>query len=88
MGTVRLGAFPSLNNKGLQDDVAKAIMGWFIHFFPNRFYNRNYKRKQQNRVWRNLEHNWLHQRPPYKKSFHIAIFLPTTAKILLFILII
>lgn len=39
MGTVRLGAFPSLNNKGLQDDVAKAIMEWFVHFFPNRFFN-------------------------------------------------
>lgn len=57
-------------------------------FLPKRFYNRKNIRKKQNRGWRNLEHNWLHQRPPYKKSYHIATFIPATAKILLFILII
>lgn len=39
MGTVRLGAFPSLNNKGLQDGIANTIMQWFIHFFPSRFFS-------------------------------------------------
>lgn len=38
MGTVRLGTFPSLNNKVLQDDVAKAVMEWFLKRFPIGFF--------------------------------------------------
>lgn len=42
MGTIRLGTFPSLNNKGLQDDIAKAVLTWFIHRFPVGFFNHIY----------------------------------------------
>lgn len=42
MSTIRLGTFPSLNNKGLQDDIAKAVLTWFIHRFPVGFFNHIY----------------------------------------------
>ena len=38
-------------------------------FLPKRFYNRNYKRKQQNRVWRNMEHNWTMPTPLQQLSY-------------------
>lgn len=42
MGTVRLGVFPSLNNKNLQDDMAKTIMNDFISKFPIGFFKHIY----------------------------------------------
>lgn len=42
MGTVRLGVFPSLNNKQLQDDIAKSVMNWFIEKFPMGFFQHIY----------------------------------------------
>lgn len=39
MGTVRLGTFPSLNNKGLQDEIAKSVLTWWLHRFPVGFFN-------------------------------------------------
>ena len=34
MGTVRLGVFPSINNKILQDKIANDIASFFINKFP------------------------------------------------------
>lgn len=42
MGTVRLGSFPSLNNKTFQDEVAKTVLNWIVTRFPNRFFNHLY----------------------------------------------
>ncbi len=42
MGTVRLGVFPSLNNKNLQDDIAKGVMNWFLERFPIGFFQHIY----------------------------------------------
>lgn len=42
MGTVRLGVFPSLNNKYFQDELAKSVCQWFINRFPNQFFNHVY----------------------------------------------
>ena len=38
MGTVRLGVFPSINNKILQDKIANDIASFFIHKFPIGFF--------------------------------------------------
>lgn len=48
MGTIRLGTFPSLNNKALQDDVAKCILKWFLQHFSNKFFNHIYLDTQTN----------------------------------------
>ena len=42
MATVRLGAFPSLNNKGMQDEIAKAFVKWFCNRFSAGFFNHIY----------------------------------------------
>ena len=42
MGTVRLGVFPSLNNKNLQDEIAKGVMNWFLERFPIGFFQHIY----------------------------------------------
>lgn len=42
MGTVRLGVFPSINNKILQDNVANQVCDWFINKFPVGFFNHVY----------------------------------------------
>lgn len=42
MATVRLGAFPSLNNKSLQDEIAKIFVKWFCNRFPAGFFNHIY----------------------------------------------
>lgn len=42
MGTVRLGVFPSINNKIMQDKIAKQVAEWFINKFPSGFFNHFY----------------------------------------------
>lgn len=48
MGTVRLGVFPSLNNKYLQDELAKSFCKWFTLHFPTQFFNHIYLDTQSN----------------------------------------
>lgn len=42
MGTVRLGVFPSINNKITQDKIANSIASFFIHKFPMGFFQHLY----------------------------------------------
>ena len=42
MGTVRLGVFPSIDNKILQDKIANGIASFFIHKFPIGFFQHLY----------------------------------------------
>lgn len=42
MGTVRLGVFPSINNKIMQDNIADQVCKWFIGRFPVGFFNHIY----------------------------------------------
>lgn len=42
MGTVRLGVFPSINNKVLQDKIANQVCDWFINKFPTGFFKHVY----------------------------------------------
>ncbi len=42
MGTVRLGVFPSINNKIMQDKIADQVKNWFINKFPTGFFNHIY----------------------------------------------
>lgn len=42
MGTVRLGVFPSINNKIMQDKIANQVCDWFINKFPVGFFNHVY----------------------------------------------
>lgn len=46
MGTIRLGSFPSMNNKLFQDDIAKRLLEWFISRFPSGFFNHIYLNTQ------------------------------------------
>ena len=42
MGTVRLGNFPSLNNKKLTDCIDKGILFYFLNHFPRNFFTNMY----------------------------------------------
>lgn len=42
MGTVRLGVFPSINNKITQDKIATQVCQWFIKKFPTSFFSHVY----------------------------------------------
>ena len=46
MGTVRLGNFPSLNNKRLTDSIDKGILYYFLDKFPRNFFTNIYMDNQ------------------------------------------
>ena len=46
MGTVRLGSFPSLNNKQLTDCIDKGILFYFLNHFPRNFFTNVYMDNQ------------------------------------------
>ena len=46
MGTVRLGNFPSLNNKKLTDCIDKGILFYFLNHFPRNFFTNMYMDNQ------------------------------------------
>lgn len=46
MGTVRLGNFPSLNNKQLTDCIDKSVFHYFLNHFPRNFFNNIYMDNQ------------------------------------------
>lgn len=46
MGTVRLGSFPSLNNKQLTDCIDKGILFYFLNHFPRNFFKNVYMDNQ------------------------------------------
>ena len=48
MATVRLGVFPSIDNKTSQDQIAQQIVEWFVRRWPPTFFNNIFIDNQSN----------------------------------------